>query len=134
MSKRVNKATARILHRIDESLAGADLWTYTGAVFIALKLTGASSKGVRPVNMTCFYNSGSIVRHHTANGNFKRENGMVKLTPKGREHFKVRYTEDSAQYVDKSEAAQLAKALVSGNKSDLPNEWKACTLSPVTLK
>ena len=134
MAKRTNKATARILYRINESLAGTDLFTYTGAVFIALKLATAKSKGTKPVNLTSFYNSGSIVRHHTANGNFKRENGLLVLTPKGRGHFNVRYTEDSAQHVDKSEAAAIAKALISGKSSDLPSEWRACTLSPVTLK
>jgi hypothetical protein len=134
-TKRTNKASARILHRVNEAMAGTDLWTYTGAVFIVLNLTQPKSKGVRPVNMTCFYNSGSIMRHHTANGNFKKENGMVKLTSKGRAHFKIRYSEDSAQFVDRSEAAQLAKALISGNVSDLPAEWKGnVTLSPVTLK
>ena len=135
MAKRVNKATARVLNRINESLAGGDLFTYTGAVFIALKLVAPTSKGVKPGNLTCFYNSGSIVRHHTANGNFKKENGMVKLTPKGREHFKIRYSEDSAQFVDKGDAAQLAKALISGNAADLPDSWKGeVTLSQVTLK
>ena len=97
MAKRTNKATARVLNRINESMGGQDLWTYTGAVFIVLKLVAPKTKGVKPGNLTCFYNSGSIVRHHTANGNFKKVNGLIQLTPKGREHFKVRYTEDSAQ-------------------------------------
>ena len=133
-AKRTSKATAKILHRINESLAGTDLFTYTGAVFIALKLTAAKSRGTKPGNLSAFYNSASIVRHHTANGNFNRENGMLVLTAKGRGHFKVRYTEDSAQHVDKSEAAAIAKALVSGKVSDLPTEWRSCTMSPITLK
>ena len=118
-AKRTNKATAQIIHRINESLAGTDLFTYTGAVFIVLKLTAPKSRGTKPVNLSNFYNSASIVRHHTANGNFNRENGMLQLTAKGRAHFKVRYTEDSAQHVDKSEAGAIAKALISGKTSDL---------------
>jgi hypothetical protein len=134
MSNRTNKATARILNRINESLSGTDLFTYTGAVFQVLKLDQAKAKGVKPGHLTAFYNSSSIVRHHKANGNFKMENGMLKLTPKGRAHFKVRLTEDSAQHVDKSEAGQIAKALLSGKVSDLPTEWRSCSMSPVTLK
>lgn len=134
MSKRTNKTAAKIFHRINESLAGTDLWTYTLAVFTILGLLDSRSKGVKPGSMTCFYNSASIVRHHTANGNFKKENGLIKLTPKGRAHFKIRYSEDSAQFVDKPEAAALAKALRSGNKNDLPTEWKSVTMSPVELR
>lgn len=134
MAKRVNKAVAKIFHRINESLAGTDLWTYTCAVLMVLGLDKATSKGVRPGNLSCFYNSASIVRHHTANGNFKKVNGMLLLTPKGRAHFKIRFSEDSAQFVDSGECKSIASALRSGKASDLPTEWKACALSPVTMK
>jgi hypothetical protein len=123
MAKRIIKAL-KALFRITESLSGADLWTYTRAVFMVLGLDKARSKGVKPGQLAAFYNSASIIRHHTANGNFTRENGLLKLTAKGHAHFKSRLSEDSAQFVDKSEAAQLAKALVSGKASDLPTEWK----------
>ncbi len=134
-TKRTNKATAKILHRVNESLAGTDLFTYTRAVFSVLGIDQAKSKGTRPGNISGFYNSGSILRHHVGNGNMEKIDGLIKLTAKGRGHFQSRIADDSAQFVDKAEAAGIAKALRSGKVSDLPSDWKsAVTFSPVTIR
>ena len=69
------------------------------------------------------------------NGNFEKIDGLIKLTAKGRGHFQARIENDSAQFVDKKEAASIAKAMKSGKLSDLPSDWKsAVTFSPVTIK
>lgn len=126
-AKRTNKASVKktVAHRINESLAGGDLFTYTLAVFIFLAMFAKNSKGVRPGAITSFYNSGAIVRHHTANGNFEKVDGRIKLTAKGRAHFVGRYANESAQYVEKSDAGKIAKFIKSGNKNDLPDGWAA---------
>jgi len=135
MAKRVNKATARILYRVNESLSGTDLFTMTRAVFSILGIDQPKSKGTKPGNISMFYNSASIIRHHMGNGNFEKVNGLIKLTAKGRGHFASRIENDSAQFVDKKEAASIAKAMKSGKLSDLPTDWKtAVTFSPVTVK
>lgn len=130
MAKRTT-ATTKILHRINESLAGTDLKTYTRGVFEVLGLNKPKTKGVRPGNLSCFYNSASIVRHHMANKNFEKVDGKIKLTAKGRDHFNSRVEED---VVDKKEASGIAKALRSGKTADLPTEWKSSvTMSEVTV-
>jgi hypothetical protein len=134
-AKRTTKATTRILHRVNESLSGTDLFTYTRAVFSVLGIDQAKSKGTKPGNVSGFYNSASIIRHHTGNGNMEKVDGLIRLTAKGRGHFQSRIENDSAQFVDKKEAASIAKALRSGKVSDLPADWKtAVTFSPVTIK
>jgi hypothetical protein len=134
-AKRTSKATIKILHRVNESLAGTDLFTYTRAVFSVLGIDQPKSKGTRPGNVTGFYNSGSILRHHVGNGNMEKIDGMIRLTAKGRGHFQARIKDDSAQFVDKAEAASIAKAIRSGKVSDLPSEWRtAVTFSPVTIR
>ncbi|MHC4322532.1 MAG: hypothetical protein ACYST3_09695 [Planctomycetota bacterium] len=124
-AKRTNKAKPKmtVAHRINESLAGGDLFTMTLAVFIFLGLFAKNSKGVRPGAITSFYNSGAIIRHHSANGNFEKVDGRIKLTAKGRAHFGGRYANDSAQYVEKSDAGKLAKFIKSGNVKDMPDGW-----------
>ncbi len=130
MAKRTT-ATTRILHRINESLAGTDLKTYTRGVFEVLGLNKPKTKGVRPGNLSSFYNSASIVRHHLANKNFSKVDGKLVLTAKGREHFNSRVTDE---VVDPKEAKGIAKALRSGKTSDLPTEWKtSVTMSEVTV-
>lgn len=130
MAKRTTKTTATF-HRVNESLSGADLQTYTGAVFLLLGMMLPKSKGARPGAISSFYNSASIIRHHSANGNFEKVDGRIKLTAKGRAHFMARITEDR---VDKKESATLAKAMRSGKDSDLPNVWKGeITLSEITI-
>ena len=121
---RTTKSTATKCHRICESLSGGDLFTMTLAVMIFLGMFAKNSKGVRPGALTAFYNSGAIVRHHSANGNFTKDAGRIKLTAKGRAHFVGRYANESAQYVEKSDAGKLAKFIKSGNVSDLPDGWK----------
>lgn len=135
MAKRTNKATTKILHRVNESLAGTDLFTYTRAVFSLLGIDQAKSKGTTPGNISNFYNSASIIRHHIGNKNFEKVDGLIKLTAKGRGHFQARIADDSAQFVDKKEAASIAKAMRSGKVADLPTDWKsAVTFSPVTIR
>ena len=135
MATRKNKATLRILHRVNESMSGTDLFTYTRAVFSLLGIDQPKSKGTKPGNISGFYNSASIIRHHMGNGNFEKVDGLIKLTGKGRGHFGARIENDSAQFVDKKEAASIAKAMKSGKISDLPSDWKtAVTFSPVTIK
>ncbi len=130
MAKRTTNKTT-IVHRVNESLAGADLFCYTAAVFLLLGLLLPKSKGVRSGAISAFYNSASIIRHHIGNGNFERADGKIKLTAKGRAHFMNRVTEER---VDKKESAALAKALRSGKDSDLPNVWKGeITLSEITI-
>ncbi len=130
MAKRVTKKTTTF-HRINESLSGADLQTYTGAIFLLLGMLLPKSKGVRANAITSFYNSGSIIRHHTGNGNFARQEGKVILTSKGRTHFLDRIKNDS---IDKKEVTSLAKALRTGNKNDLPTGWKGeVELSEITV-
>lgn len=124
MSKRTIKSTTTKAHRINESLSGGDLFTYTLGVFIYLGMFGAKSKGARPGAITSFYNSGAIVRHHSGNGNFEKVEGRIKLTAKGRAHFQGRYANESAQYVEKSDAGKIAKFIKSGNVSMLPDGWK----------
>ncbi len=125
MSKRTTKANATIkAHRINESLAGGDLFTYTLGVFIFLGMFAAKTKGARPGAITSFYNSGAIVRHHTANGNFTKTDGRIMLTAKGKAHFAGRYANDSAQYVEKSDAGKIAKFIKSGSVAMLPDGWK----------
>ena len=125
MSKRTVKAQTKTkAFRINESLAGGDLFTYTLGVFIFLGLFGAKSKGVRPGAITSFYNSGAIVRHHSANKNMEKVDGKIKLTAKGKAHFAGRYANDSAQYVEKSDAGKIAKFIKSGNVAMLPDGWK----------
>lgn len=136
MAKRTNKADEKVTaknvkakttmaHRICESLSGGDLFTYTLGVFIFLAMFAKGSKGVRPGAITSFYNSGAIVRHHTANSNFEKVDGRIKLTAKGRAHFAGRYASESAQYVEKTDAGKIAKFIKSGNKNDLPDGWAA---------
>ena len=128
------KRTTKTFFRVNESLSGADLWSYTWAVFNLVGVVGKNAKGAKPGHLAKFYNSASIVRHHTANGNFSRKDGRVILTAKGRAHFTARLSDDSAQYVEKSEAAAVARALKSGKDKDLPEIWRgAVTLSPVEL-
>lgn len=130
MAKRTT-ATTKILFRINESLAGTDLKTYTRGVFEVLGLNRPKTKGVRPGNLSCFYNSASIIRHHMANKNFAKVDGKIVLTAKGRDHFDARIEED---VVDKKEATGIAKALRSGKTADLPAEWKGeVTMSEVTV-
>ena len=125
MAKRTNKATPKTsATRINESLAGADLFTYTLGVFIFLGLFTKGSKGVKPGALTSFYNSGAIVRHHSANSNFEKVDGRIRLTAKGRAHFSGRYANESAQYVEKSDAGKIAKFIKSGKVADLPDGWK----------
>lgn len=125
-AKRTNKAAPKATkaYRINESLAGGDLFTYTLGVFIFLGLFAKGSKGVRPRAITSFYNSGAIIRHHTGNKNFTKVDGRIQLTAKGRAHFAGRYANESAQYVEKSNAGKIAKFLKSGNVSMLPDGWK----------
>jgi len=131
-AKRTAKKT---LYRVNESLSGKDLWAYTWAIFNVVGMVGKSAKGATPGDLSAFYNSPSVVRHHTGNKNFGRKDGRVILTAKGKAHFAGRLSEDSAQFVEKSEAAAIAKALRSGKDSDLPEIWQgAVTLSPVELK
>jgi hypothetical protein len=126
MSKRTTKATKTTkAFRINESLSGGDLYTYTLGVFIFLGMFGAKSNGVRPGAITSFYNSGAIVRHHVGNGNFVKADGRIKLTPKGRAHFVGRYANESAQFVEKSDAGKIAKFVKSGSVAMLPDGWKA---------
>jgi hypothetical protein len=130
MAKRTT-ATTRILHRINESLAGTDLFTYTRGVFEVLGLNRPKTKGVKPGNLSCFYNSASIVRHHLANKNFVKKDGKLLLTAKGRAHFDARIEEE---VVNKKEASGIAKALRSGKPADLPADWKGeVTFSEVTV-
>lgn len=130
MAKRTNKATTKATpkatkaYRVCESLAGGDLFTYTLGVFIYLGLFAKNSKGVRPGAITSFYNSGAIVRHHTGNKNFTKVDGRIQLTAKGRAHFAGRYANESAQYVEKSDAGKIAKFLKSGSDAMLPDGWK----------
>ena len=125
MAKRVNKASVKTqAHRVNESLSGADLFTYTLGVFIFLGMFAKGSKGVRPGALTSFYNSGAIVRHHSNNNNFEKVDGKIKLTAKGRAHFSGRYANESAQYVEKSDAGKIAKFCKSGKVADLPDGWK----------
>lgn len=128
MAKRTTKQTTTF-YRVNESLSGADLQTYTGAVFLILGMLLPKSKGVRPNAITSFYNSGSIIRHHTGNGNFLKVDGKITLTPKGKKHFQDRITNES---INKKEIASLAKALRTGK--DLPTEWKGeVELSEITV-
>lgn len=125
-AKRTNKATAAKpikCFRINESLAGGDLFTMTLGVFIFLGMFAKGSKGARPNAITSFYNSGAIVRHHSANKNFEKKDGRIMLTAKGRAHFSGRYANESAQYVEKSDAGKIAKFIRSGKVSDLPDGW-----------
>jgi hypothetical protein len=92
-----------------------------------------NSKGARPGAITAFYNSASIIRHHTANGNFEKVDGRIKLTAKGRAHFAGRYADESAQFVEKSEAGQLAKFIKTGERKFLPDLWKDVTTSKVEI-
>lgn len=127
-AKRTNKATVAKpikCFRINESLAGGDLFTWTLGVFIFLGMFAKGSRGVRPGAITSFYNSGAIVRHHSANNNFEKVDGRIKLTAKGRAHFVGRYADESAQFVEKSDAGKLAKFIKSGNVSMLPDGWKS---------
>ena len=134
MATRTNKANEKVTaknvtakktmaHRICEALSGGDLFAYTLGVFIFLGLLVKNSKGVRPGAITSFYNSGAIVRHHTANGNFEKVDGRIKLTAKGRAHFVGRYANESAQYVEKSDAGKIAKFIKTGNANELPDGW-----------
>ena len=130
MAKRTT-ATTRILNRINESLSGYELQTYTRGVFEVLGLNRPKSKGCRPGEMSCFYNSSSIVRHHIANKNFVKIDGKLTLTAKGRDHFEARVESEA---VDKKEASAIAKALKSGKQADLPGDWKGeVTFSEVTV-
>jgi hypothetical protein len=130
MAKRTTKKTT-ILHRVNESLSGADLFCYTAAVFLLLGMLLPKSKGARPGAISSFYNSASIIRHHIANGNMQKIDGRIQLTAKGRAHFLARVTNDQ---VDKKESAALAKAMRSGKASDLPAVWKGeITLSEITI-
>lgn len=135
MAKRTAKATTRILNRINESLSGADVFAYTGAVFSVLGMIGAKSKGAKSGAIASFYNSASIIRHHTANGNFGRKDGRVILTAKGQKYFRDRMLEDSAQHTDKREIAALVKAIKSGKTKDLPEAFqgRGMTMSPITI-
>ena len=92
---------------------------------IFLGMFSKGSKGVRPGALTAFYNSGAIVRHHSANKNFQKVDGRIQLTAKGRAHFAGRYANESAQYVEKSDAGKLAKFIKSGKISDMPDGWAA---------
>lgn len=132
MAKRTNKAPAKIeAYRVNESLSGTDLFTYTLAVFIFL---GLFKKSVKSGAITSFYNSGSILRHHKANGNMEKKDGKIALTAKGKAHFLSRYSDTSAQYVEKSDAGMIAKAIKSGNMKDMPKEWAGeVTLSKITI-
>jgi len=126
------KRTIKSLFRVNESLSGADLWAYTWAVFNVAGMVGKGAKGAKPSELSRFYNSASVVSHHTKNGNFGRKDGRVILTKKGIAHFTARLSEDSAQFVEKSEAAAVAKALRSGKDKDLPEIWQgSVTLSPL---
>jgi hypothetical protein len=130
MAKRTTNKTT-ILHRVNESLSGGDLFCYTAAVFLLLGMLLPKSKGARPGAISAFYNSASIIRHHVGNGNFEKIDGRIKLTAKGRAHFLARVTEDQ---IDKKESAALAKAMRSGKASDLPAVWKGeITLSEITI-
>lgn len=130
MAKRTTKTTT-VLHRINESLSGADLFTYTAAVFLLLGMLLPKSKGAKSGAISAFYNSASIVRHHVANKNMERVDGRIKLTAKGKAHFMLRITDDT---VCKKEAATLAKAMRTGNAKDLPAVWKGeVTLSEITI-
>lgn len=133
MATRTNKSTTRKAYRVNESLAGTDLFTYTCALFIFLGLFSAKSKGAKPGAITSFYNSGSIIRHHVGNSNMEKVDGRIKLTAKGRAHFAGRYADESAQYVEKSEAGQLAKFMKTGTRSLLPKEWADVTTSEITI-
>ena len=130
MAKRTT-ATTRILNRINESLSGYELQTYTRGVFEVLGLNKPKARGCKPGEMSCFYNSASIVRHHLANKNFAKKDGRLTLTTKGRAHFNARIEDDC---VDKKEATAIAKALKSGKQADLPSDWKGeVTFSEVTI-
>jgi hypothetical protein len=131
MAKRTTPKT-KTFHRINESLAGLELQTYTAAVFLLLKLLEPKSKGVKSGSISAFYNSASIIRHHVGNGNFERADGLIKLTAKGRAHFMARITSDA---VDKKESATIAKAMRSGLQKDLPGDWTGeVTFSEITIK
>ncbi len=130
MAKRTTKSTTTFF-RVNESLAGADLQTYTAAVFLMLGMLLPKSKGARSGSISAFYNSASIIRHHSANGNFEKRDGRIFLTTKGKAHFMARITSEA---VSKKESATLAKALRSGSAKDLPKEWHGeVTLSEITI-
>ena len=130
MAKRTTKVTANYF-RVNESLSGYELQTYTAAVFLTLGMLLPKSKGMRSGAISTFYNSTSIIRHHVANGNFERVDGRIKCTAKGRTHFAARITSEA---IDKKEIAAIAKALRSGKDADLPSAWKGqVELSEVTI-
>jgi hypothetical protein len=100
-------------------LRGGILFTYTAAVFAVLGMFKKRSSGEFPLiagsKISRFYQSATILRHHTGNGNFEKSGVFYRLTSQGAAKFQGRVTAaNKNQSVDHALLPFFLKAIQTG--------------------
>ena len=94
---------------------GYALFNYTCGLFMAMGLWNGKGKVFQEEELTRFYATDSVVRHHKSAGNLEETKTGLKISKAGWEYFKNRLTGSEVgqkRFVPEAEA--IAKAVKSG--------------------
>ena len=120
--------------KLSNTPRGTKLYNYTCGIFMAMGLWNAKGKVFQKADLTRFYRTDSVIRHHIGAGNLEETKTGIKMTKAGWQYFNGRLTGSNVgKRVNVPEAEALAKAIKSGKLDKATANFpKSTTFTAIT--